>query len=235
MAKDSQIDPNAWMTTFGDLLMLLLTFFVLLLTMKSLDKEQLEKTFDYFQESHGPLEFAGGGRDPGEREGFRPVNITSMKMLRETINLMAGMKQHSLERNEMLQLKKIVDIAEDKRGVVISLESDHLFNTGEAEVRKEGLATINGIADLLRSAKNDVLIMGHTDNIPTRKGKYKSNWELSFYRSLSVLFYLTDSQGLKPQRLASGGYGGLMPRCPNNSKENRAKNRRVEFILRQSR
>ncbi len=231
---DSDFDPNAWMVTFGDLLMLLLTFFVLLLTMKSLDGTDTNDMFQYFTESQGPLGFMGGEKGKGE-DAMGRVNITSSSMLRETLELMEGMRKHHAKRGEVRRLREIIDITEDNRGVVISMESENLFKPAAAEISNEGLTVLDATAKLFQSATNDILIMGHTDDIAIKTRRFRSNWELSFYRAMSVLFYLSDSKGLRPVRLAAGGYGPMRPRYPNDSMENRAKNRRVEFVLRQSR
>ena len=102
---------------------------------------------------------------------------------------------------------------------------------GEAEIRVDRLHILDEIGRLFRYAANDILVMGHTDNVPTTGTRFDSNMELSAYRALSVLYYLTDSRGLKAERLAAGGYGAFLPRYPNDTPEGRTKNRRVEFLL----
>ncbi len=235
--KDSgggyKADPNAWMTTFADLLMLLLTFFVLLLTMKSLDGDSTSDTFQYFIEAQGPLSFIGGSIFKEGSTLKKPITmISGSEALEKALELMGGIETPRATGQDINKVKKVFSITEDMRGVVVSLESSHLFNPGEAEIRIDGLATLDIAARLLRNSANDILVMGHTDNIPVGVGKFKSNWELSFQRALSVLFYLSESGGLNSERLAAGGFGGSSPRYPNTTKENRAKNRRVEFILR---
>ena len=87
---------------------------------------------------------------------------------------------------------------------------------------------------MLSTVKNDILIMGHTDNIPIRSAHYRSNWELSLYRALNVQKYFVEKKGILPARFGIGGYGDTRPQLPNNTVENRAKNRRVEIILRRT-
>jgi len=94
---------------------------------------------------------------------------------------------------------------------------------------------LDAIGRLFYYVVNDVFVVGYTDDRPIQGGPFKSNLELSAYRALSVVFYLTEGLGLKANRFASGGMGALQPRYSNESEIGRAKNRRVEFILRKPR
>ena len=236
--NEVKIDPNAWMVTFGDLLMLLLTFFVMLLTMKSMDNNVVKQMFDHFITTKGPFEdnytHGGGGILDGDGYCRKSIMIIDSEMLKKILDLMKGIDKLPVNAGKLEDLRNIIEISEDHRGVIISLESDYFFEPGKAGIKNSKLAILDATGELLRHAANDILIMGHTDNLPIRKGTFESNWELSFYRSLSVLFYLSDSMGLKAESMASGGYGDLLPRYPNDNPEHRARNRRVEFILRKA-
>jgi chemotaxis protein MotB len=227
-------DPNAWMATFADLLMLLLTFFVLLLTMKSMDTG---KAREIFMRTYGPLDFIAQNEyvpPIDEVEHYsKTINITSTETLEEAIDMLEGISPIPDKKRAIRNLRELVDVTENEKGVVITLESDHLFDSGDAEIHPARLEVLDAIAMLFRYAANDVLIMGHTDSVPTR-GRFGSNWELSVYRALSVLYYMTDAAGLDPERLAAGGFGDRMPLYPNDTDENRSKNRRVEFILKKT-
>ncbi len=236
--EEFKVDPNGWMITFADLLMLLLTFFVLLLTMKSMDGGTVKKMFDSFL-STGPLQYSSadaevGPFNVGTVKFRKPDKIENSDLLEEAMALLQDFDSAGVDRGQMINVKDILDIKEDERGVYISLDSDHLFNSGSAQLRHERLAILERIARFLRYTTNDILIMGHTDNVPLRSAVFRSNKELSYYRALSALYFITDSAGIKPRRVAVGGYGELAPRFANDSKANRAKNRRVEFILRKS-
>jgi len=227
-------DPKAWMVTFSDLTMLLLTFFVMLLTMKSMEAGRAR---ELFLQSDGPLDYVGqqdrtGDAFDGEKY-INSVTITSTEVLEKAFELLEGIDLMPKKDRPAINLRNIItEMTEDERGVAISLDADELFASGQAEIRGDRLLILDAIGRLFRYASNDILVMGHTDNIPIAGGRFASNLELSVYRALNVLNYLTDKQGLKPERLAAGGYGELLPRYPNDSPENRAKNRRVVFILR---
>jgi chemotaxis protein MotB len=232
-APGIKADPNAWMVTFSDLTMLLLTFFVMLLTMKSMETG---KARELFMHTEGPLDYVARQEAAGDViEGQNFINsvaITSTEALDRAIALMDGIEPMPKDRSKVGLRNIITEMTDNERDVTISLEADELFASGQAEIREDRLYILNSVGRLFRYAANDILVMGHTDNISVTGDRFASNLELSVYRALNVLHYLTDSQGLKPERLAAGGYGDLLPRYPNDSPENRAKNRRVEFILR---
>lgn len=231
---EPQADPNAWMTTFADLVMLLLTFFVLLLTMKSMDSG---KARELSLNAEGPLDYIVRQEpDVNELESMHfinPVAVTSSEVLDMAIELLEGVEPMPEKDRPVTRLRDLIaDTTEDARGVTISFEADELFGSGQAEIRPDRLYILDAIARLFRYATNDILVMGHSDNVPLTGDHFASNLELSVWRALNVLHYLTDGQGIKPERLASGGYGDLLPRYPNDSPESRTKNRRVEFVLR---
>ncbi len=232
-AGGDEVDPNAWMATFADLLMLLLTFFVLLLTMKSMDAGKVR---EIFVRTYGPLDYFMKDEyvDPlNEFDHYvKSVVITTSDALEKAFELLEGIEPISNRKKPVLNLRDLIEITEDEKGVIITLEADELFASGEAEIHSDRLDVLDSIGRLFQYAANDILIMGHTDNVPLGSSRFASNWELSAYRALNVLYYLTDSIGLKAERLAAGGFGDTIPRYANDLPENRAKNRRVEFILR---
>jgi chemotaxis protein MotB len=235
----SGIDPNGWMVTFGDLIMLLLTFFVMLLTMKSMDSGALRERFQEFAPTYGPLEYSdktpGGSIIEGTNIYKRSMVISNNKVLREVMDLLEGIEKDKAEEYHLKELQKLIDIKEDNRGVAIVMDCDQLFDSGRAEIRPDRLRTLDAIGRLLRYVLNDVLVVGHTDDRPIQGGPFESNLELSAYRALNVVFYLTQGLGLKANRFASGGMGALRPINSNESEIGRSKNRRVEFVLKKPR
>lgn len=120
-----------------------------------------------------------------------------------------------------------------ERGLVITFVSEVLFDSGKAVLKEDAKEKISKIAGVLETTVKDlnVGIEGHTDNVPITRSGWKSNWELSTARALSVLHYLTDDQGLDPNRLSATGYGEFRPVASNSTKEGRQKNRRVEIVI----
>lgn len=120
-----------------------------------------------------------------------------------------------------------------EKGLVITFVSEVLFNSGKDELRKGSLEKLDKVASVLKTTVSDlnVGIEGHTDNVPIRHSGWKSNWELSTARALSVLHYLEDKEDIEPKRLSATGYGEFQSVASNATKEGRQKNRRVEIVI----
>ena len=120
-----------------------------------------------------------------------------------------------------------------EKGLVITVVGDLLFDSGKANIRPEGDAVLNKVALVLKEnvPQFNVGIEGHTDNQPIKHSGWKSNWELSSARALSVLHYLVNEKGISPYRLSAIGYGEYRPVASNNTKSGRQLNRRVEIVI----
>ena len=120
-----------------------------------------------------------------------------------------------------------------ERGLVITFVSEIFFDSGKDKVKEDGKITLDKVAEVLnRDVPNSaVAVEGHTDNDPIKYSGWKSNWELSSARALAVLHYLIDTCKVKPQRLSANGYGEFHPVAPNDSVQNKQKNRRVEIVI----
>lgn len=223
------VDSSAWMVTFSDLIMLLLTFFVLLLSMSSMDQRKLEEIILHVRESAGLLEFSRVRgitdlatfvkRHRKEKETYFMIDRDLLRYL-----FMPSMESDS-------KIEEMIDIIDDERGIVISFQEAIMFDPGEATLKKEAFPVLDTIARAISSSPNDILIMGHTDNVPVQSKLYESKWELSSYRGLSVLEYFLKKKGLSPSRFSVGGYGPSRPLYLNDTPENRALNRRIEIIF----
>lgn len=119
------------------------------------------------------------------------------------------------------------------RGLVITFLAEVLFDSGKAKLKNASLDTLSKVAGVLNSTVRDlnIGIEGHTDNVPITKSSWKSNWELSTARALSVLHYLVTDQSIDPNRLSATGYGEYRPVADNATSEGRQKNRRVEIVV----
>jgi len=125
----------------------------------------------------------------------------------------------------------IIVTFEDK-GIIIDLNESILFASGSSEINSEAFSTLDNISStILNKISNLIRIEGHTDSDPIRNGKYPSNWELSIARSVSVVKYLAGPGKIKPERLAAVGYGESKPLYPNDTSENKKKNRRVTIVI----
>ncbi|MDY7038004.1 MAG: flagellar motor protein MotB [Thermodesulfobacteriota bacterium] len=230
-------DSNAWMVTFSDLVMLLLTFFVLLLTMSSMDSKKLKSMFTHFRGATGVLEFVGTMEIsglPSLVQGYNTLDsvlVIDHNKLKDLFVPSEGLGKNM--EKKIKEFDKLIGIEDDERGIIMSFQEEIFFSPGGVTLKKEVFPFLNSIADTIEACPNDILIMGHTDNIPFQSTLYESNWELSLYRGLSVLSFFLEEKGLSPLRFSVGGYGPSRPLKPNDTPKNRVANRRVEIIFRQ--
>ncbi|MCK9582294.1 MAG: flagellar motor protein MotB [Endomicrobiales bacterium] len=145
-----------------------------------------------------------------------------------------GNIDRELERERQLEER----IRQEFKNVVITpgkiqiiLPSPVLFDSGSAVLKDSTKAPLHQIAEIIRSIPSSVIVEGHTDNVPIKSAEYDSNWELSSARSFSIIRYLSDEEHLDPALLSALGYGEFRPVAPNDTNENRAKNRRIEINI----
>ncbi|WP_022850995.1 OmpA family protein [Limisalsivibrio acetivorans] len=213
-----------WMATFTDMNMLLLTFFVLLLAMSSMDKRKIKEALGSLQGSMGILQH-------GSKTEMTAEDIVSRISFVDTKNnvqtkTIATIKSYVKSAN----LSKVVTVVETKKGVSVRIMDSVLFGPGSAELRPEARPLLSKLSAVIESSPYNALVEGHTDDTPSRSARFPSNWELSTARAVSVVKFMID-QGVNPQTLAASGYGEYHPLLPNITQENRAKNRRVEVNL----
>lgn len=128
---------------------------------------------------------------------------------------------------------KQVSLQMMKKGLVINVVGDVLFDSGKAVVRQEAYPILDKVAAVLNEnvPQFNIGVEGHTDNVPIKFSSWKSNWELSTARALSVLHYLVDERGITPQRISAAGFGEYRPVALNDTREGRKLNRRVEIVV----
>jgi len=220
-------DRLGWMTTFSDMVTLLLTFLVMIIAMSSMDSKTLQESFGFFRSVAGPLEF------PYEHETKVQHNL--VKPEPRIIEL----DSEGLQRNIMLSLRDQVtrqvaprgldlfEVVETDRGLAIRVPGDVLFAEGSAEVKKAAGALLGAIAQNIRGTSVTISIEGHTDDV----GSESSNWTLSLQRAIRVTDFFVYSLDMPPGRFCVAGYGELKPIATNETVTGRQKNRRVEIIL----
>lgn len=140
---------------------------------------------------------------------------------------------NELVKKALLSFKSDELSVEMKNGkVYVSLSDKLLFRSGSAEVEEKGREALKMLADVLNKNQDiDIMVEGHTDNVPIKTAVFKDNWDLSVARSTSIVRLLTENYGVSPLRLTASGRGEFVPKASNDSAEGRAKNRRTEIIL----
>ena len=124
-----------------------------------------------------------------------------------------------------------LDLRREPRGLVISLPQAILFASGDDGVNPSALPTVALIANVLGGMNNKVILVGHADTVPIHNQRFRSNWELSAARSLSLLSLLVTHYGIDESRLSVQSYGSYNPKTSNDTEGGRAENRRVEILI----
>jgi chemotaxis protein MotB len=213
----------AWMTTYGDMMTLLLCFFVLLVSFSSIEKSG-------FQKAIGSLKGA---------LGVLPKNQSVMFQWDPIIPQLTDYQQKRIskiisELRNMVQnqgLKDNMSMQQTEDGILIRIDSPVLFDLGSADLKKNSYPVLHKVKELAMDWPNSIRIEGHTDDLKINTSQFPSNWELSTARALSVLRYFLTEGDIEPQKLKAVGYGEYHPLMSNQTAEGRAKNRRVEIYF----
>jgi chemotaxis protein MotB len=211
----------AWMVTFSDMVTLLLTFFVLLLSMAKMDQVK-------FQDAAGSLRGAFGVlASANKTEVSQPQVVNSVPIYDDFVSRVYKRLQSHLNR---LRIDKQIELVKDRGTVVLRVNNAILFDSGSTAVKPEAEAILRKVAELVRPLPMNLRIEGHTDNKPSTNPA-TTNWDISVSRSVSVLKFL-GNEGLMPlDRMSAVGYGSMKPIASNDTEADRALNRRVEFVL----
>jgi chemotaxis protein MotB len=221
---------RAWVVTFADLSLLLLVFFILLFSMSNLDLEQFTDSFTAVKE-------ALLGKD-AELATFRVqrkeagVILDQVKMQRQIMESQKKVYSQMQFFQNTKGLEGVVGAYFDKGIITLRVPSDVMFPSGQVELTPRGQQVIRQLKDFfIQHPDQNINIRGFTDDVRPRAGaRFKDNWEISALRAVNVLRFLLN-QGLDANRLTATGLADMEPLFPNNSPENRAKNRRIEFVL----
>ena len=225
--KNNNDEDSNWMTTFSDMMTLLLTFFVLLYSMSTIDAQKFEAAISSLRSNMGIL---SGGTTISSQPLVNKGSMGSDLSVSPRTNLTAAMQemqQYVQERD----LENQVNMQMTQRGLVVRFTGQILFEVGKADIRDEGSEVLNKVATVLKEMPNNVMVEGHTDNWPIETDEFPSNWELSTARATQVIKYFIEDPGIDPKRLSAAGYSKYRPIKPNDTPENRALNRRVEVVI----
>jgi chemotaxis protein MotB len=225
-----------WLITYADLITLLMVFFIVLYSMANADQEKFKKVSAALNQAFNVDVLSGSGASSmleGSPEAKAQIDdLISSAEVPEVTRL-----KNKIESilNATDAATPEVSIGQDKEGVVIRMSGSYLFDSGRAELKPNSLALLDAIAMEVKLLPNDIRVDGHTDSTPIDSPRYPTNWELSTARALAVTRYFTETSGIRADRLMAAGFGEFRPLAPNDTRERRAANRRVEIkILSQS-
>jgi chemotaxis protein MotB len=241
-----------WLLTYADMITLLMALFMVLFSITSVNKAKLEILSKTLQEAFSGKVLPGGesirntGADPKSSKpptSEPPIPAITPIVGSSKASALAAAK--AKEQEDFRRLKRQIDTyAREKgvqdqvqtviaqRGLVIRLLTDRvLFDSGAAELKPAATPVLTKVAEILRQERvHQVMVEGHTDNVPIRASVFPTNWELSTARASRVVRFLIGG-GVAQARLSAAGYAALHPISSNDSAAGRSRNRRVEIVL----
>ncbi len=229
--QEEHENHERWLVSYADFITLLFAFFTSMYAISSVNEgkfrvlsESLAIAFSHSIYTTTKLE-AGPTVVRNQRaqltEKFKKAFTGDYQRLK--------MLLHKLEETKKLTLLL------EERGVVIRISESMMFPPASAEMVEKGYPVIDEIASALKGVPNTIKIEGHTDNVPISTPRYPTNWDLSSARAITILKYLVTKHHFDPTRLFAVGYGEFKPVTSNDTVSGRARNRRVDIVVLNSR
>ena len=240
--KEDEVKKGApaFMNTYGDMMTLLLTFFVLLFSMSTIDAAKFKAVIASFEGSIGILE---GGDTITENANILGNGVSQFPVSKNNLNLEeAAQRDQELtaleqELKEYTSKKQIDDqLMVEKNGdeVIIRFSDTLLFESGKAEIKAGVIPTLDMLSSKLQECINEGYTLrfeGHTDNVPIRTAQFPSNFELSGARAAAVARFYIEEKGFDPTQISIEGMSEYHPLADNSTAEGRSQNRRVEIKI----
>lgn len=232
-SKEPEKPSTSWQGTYGDMITLMLCFFVMLYNPSEVDVTQLATITQSLQMNETETVSGGLSLSTGRLSDLGN-NINSLPSVERGKSL-GPAKKKAVSLFVPDEKSNKITITSDERGLVITLLSDNFFEEGSAELNiNETRDTLLRLADFFKSPEvkdRRFRIEGHTDNTPVSSdSQFPSNWELSATRAVNVLHYLAD-YGVSENKFSVAGYADTRPKFSNDTPEGRAYNRRVDIII----
>jgi chemotaxis protein MotB len=253
--KSESAGVPAWVMTFADLMTLLMCFFVLLLAFSEMDVAKFKQLSGSMKDAFGvqtevevrtipkgtsvvAQEFSPGRPEPTAMNEVRQFTIDSnrntLDALDRELKEIEETRDHA--RRLRLALKEEIDkgsVSIETEGVkiVVHIMENASFDSGYADMRPEFRPVLAKISNLIDSTSGEITVSGHTDNVPISNDRFRSNWELSTSRAVSVTHELLRVSDVDPGNVVVTGHADTRPRASNDTADDRAKNRRVDISI----
>ncbi len=215
----------SWLTTYSDLVTLLLTFFVMLYSMSVLDQEKFTEAARSMRSTFLNL---GGSSIIGE--GIDD-SATSISELGEGQIGIEEFKREIKEEIERTGLDKHISVIDEGDTITLRFNSLVLFDSGSADIKETAIPILTKTGELLKNLDSEIEVQGHTDNLPINTLLFPSNWELSTKRATNIVQFFIRNCGVAPEKLTATGNAEFRPVAPNDTEENRQKNRRIDIVV----
>ena len=229
-----------WLVTYGDLMSLLLTFFILLQSFSSIQESEFKKAIGSILIALGLNPIAEtmvvtpmlGKKGVGRAGAQGDSDAESEELLDELQQEINAMLKDSIVQ-ENKEISESIKMEVTKQGVHITISDSIIFTSGSAALKPQFQKVLDVIGKVVapKMSSFEMVVEGHTDNVPIATAQYPSNWELSTGRALAVLKYMLNKNKLSPEKITAVGYGEYRPTGDNRTAAGRSKNRRVEMYL----
>jgi chemotaxis protein MotB len=211
-----------WMCTYGDMVTLVLTFFILMFAFSSIDAQK------YVQIANSLKGALGGNVGVLNTGSSVTPESTLTSISPPSYNQIMQQLKSILKET---QTKENVEVRGDGEEIIVSFKEKLFFRIGSADILSEALPVLKDVGDVIRDQRLVIRVEGHTCNIPIKTPRFPSNWELSAIRAVNVSKYMIESVGVVPEQISVAAYGQYRPMVPNTSRENQARNRRVDIVI----
>lgn len=235
---DEHVDET-WLIPYADMLTLLLALFIVMFAMGQIDKEKFQKFSEQFQ-----IIFSGGSGIMDANGNSMLPKLQQPDPVSEKESLNEKRSDAEIEDDKIKEIKEFLDnefrkagyaekvsLLITEEGLEISIQDAVLFRSGDAQVLDNAAPVLQLVARILLDMDNNIRIVGHTDNIPIKNSKFRSNWDLSAVRAINVMHYLVDTGNMQQSRFYIQGNGEYSPKYDNSTEAGRAGNRRVEIVV----
>lgn len=236
--EESKPGAPLWMATYGDMVTLVLTFFVLLFSFSTIDAVKWKELVQSFTgnvrisviQPLDPGAAVQGFDLPSPRPTIKPIDEDQEKQ-KEAFDELYEKIKGTIEDNDLVST---LGVHKSDDVILLSITDSALFDSGKADIKPEAaelLRIVSLIFDEYEPNIQNVRIEGHTDNVPISNAHYKSNWELSTARATNVLQFFLANSIVPPVKYGASGYAEYHPVATNETEEGKAKNRRVDFVI----
>lgn len=215
-----------WMVTYGDMVTLLLTFFILMFAMSTINERKFMQAAQSLHDALG-----GGVMDANVSViGMESIATGTSGLSRADVDILETLEQIAamLEDEAIAEMTSMEIIGAGE--ILLRLGDEMLFDPGRAELKTGAHRILRGITESIIGTTEKLWVEGHTDNVPIYSKEFPSNWELSTARALSVVKYL-QQLGIPADQLAAVGHSEYVPLTTNSTPEGRQTNRRVELYI----
>ena len=258
MSEDALFDAPAedkgapkWVVTFGDLMSLLLCFFVLLLSFSEMDRQKYKIVAGSLAQAFGVQ------RKEKSYESPKGATMVSLSFEQDIVpqhkkDEYVAMENNASDSDEYSAMKAMEALGEELKAAlegklkgledkveievqgnqtIIRLQGGATFDSGHADIKPPFIPILEEIAQRLKDTGGDIIVAGHTDNVPIYGGRFDSNLKLSIGRAAEVAEFMINRTKISPARISTMGFGEYRPAYSNDTEDGREKNRRVEMIL----